>query len=110
MSNPFQIIAKILKLEITKCYLLLSFFQVLTDAQQSKEQSKIEQDRFEKRIQEFRTQSELDSQQVEPSNVDGNHVYRTIPYKNVEATSIATADKEVSVSNTHVVIKCKPEF
>ncbi|KAL0693738.1 hypothetical protein Bca4012_060918 [Brassica carinata] len=71
---------------------------VLTDAQQSKEQSKIEQDRFEKRIQEFRTQSELDSQQVsakaEPSNVDGNHVYRTIPYKNVEATSIATADKE----------------
>ncbi|KAG2302581.1 hypothetical protein Bca52824_031232 [Brassica carinata] len=72
---------------------------VLTDAQQSKEQSKIEQDRFEKRIQEFRTQSELDSQQVsakaEPSNVDGNHVYRTIPYKNVEATSIATADKEV---------------
>ncbi|CAF1724205.1 unnamed protein product [Brassica napus] len=68
---------------------------VLTDAQQSKEQSKIEQDRFEKRIQEFRTQSELDSQQVEPSNVDGNHVYRTIPYKNVEATSISTADKEV---------------
>lgn len=68
---------------------------VLTDAQQSKEQSKIEQDRFEKRIQEFRTQSELDSQQVEPSNVDGNHVYRTLPYKNVEATSIATADKEV---------------
>lgn len=82
----------------------------MTDAQQSKEQSKIEQDRFEKRIQEFRTQSDLDSQQVEPSNVDGNHVYRTIPYKNVEATSISTADKEVSVSNTHVVIKCKLEF
>ncbi|VVA90828.1 unnamed protein product [Arabis nemorensis] len=73
--------------------------QVLTFAQQSKEQSKIEQDRFARRIQEFRTQSELDSQQVsakaEPSGADGNHVYRTIPYKNVEATSISTADKEV---------------
>ncbi|XP_024015889.1 ADP-ribosylation factor GTPase-activating protein AGD2 isoform X2 [Eutrema salsugineum] len=73
--------------------------QVLTYAQQSKEQSKIEEDRFARRIQEFRTQSELDSQQVsakaEPSSVDGNHVYRTIPYKNVEATSISTADKEV---------------
>lgn len=90
--------------------MLLFFFQVLTDAQQSKEQSKIEQDRFEKRIQEFRTQSELDSQQVEPSNVDGNHVYRTIPYKNVEATSISTADKEVSVSNTHAVINCKRDI
>ncbi|CAH2047777.1 unnamed protein product [Thlaspi arvense] len=73
--------------------------QVLTYAQQSKEQSKIEQDRFARRIQEFRTQSELDSQQVsaeaEPSSADGNHVYRTIPYKNIEATSISTADKEV---------------
>ncbi|CAA7029617.1 unnamed protein product [Microthlaspi erraticum] len=70
--------------------------QVLTYAQQSKEQSKIEQDRFARRIQEFRTQSELDSQQVsEPSSADGNHVYRTIPHKNIEATSISTADKEV---------------
>lgn len=82
--------------------MLLFFLQVLTYAQQSKEQSKIEQDRFARRIQEFRTQSELDSQQAsaraEPSGVDKNHVYRAIPRKNVESNSVLTADKEVSVS------------
>ncbi|XP_010492053.1 PREDICTED: ADP-ribosylation factor GTPase-activating protein AGD4-like [Camelina sativa] len=71
--------------------------QILTFAQQSKEQSKIEQDRLARRIQEFRTQSELDSQQLaanaEPSGVNGNRVGGTIPYKNTE-TSL-TADKEV---------------
>lgn len=88
------------------CFFFFFFFlQVLTYAQQSKEQSKIEQDRFARRIQEFRTQSELDSQQVsEPSSADGNHVYRTIPHKNIEATSISTADKEVRISKlTHEV-------
>ncbi|XP_009148425.1 ADP-ribosylation factor GTPase-activating protein AGD4 [Brassica rapa] len=71
--------------------------QILTYAQQSKEQSKIEQDRLARRIQEFRTQSELDSQQLaanaEVSGVNGNRVVGTIPYKNTE-TSL-TADKEV---------------
>ncbi|VVA90896.1 unnamed protein product [Arabis nemorensis] len=71
--------------------------QILTYAQQSKEQSKIEQDRLARRIQEFRTQSELDSQQLaadaEPSGVNGNRVVGTVPYKNTE-TSL-TADKEV---------------
>lgn len=74
--------------------------QILTYAQQSKEQSKIEQDRLARRIQEFRTQSELDSQQLaasaEISSVNGNRVVGTFPYKNTD-TSL-TADKEVSVS------------
>ncbi|CAL9238018.1 unnamed protein product [Arabidopsis halleri] len=74
--------------------------QVLTYAQQSKEQSKIEQDRFARRIQEFRTQSELDSQQAsakaDPCGVGGNHVYRAIPRKHVEPNSFSTADKEVT--------------
>lgn len=35
-----------------------TWFQVLTYAQQSKEQASIEQDRLAKRIQEFRTQAE----------------------------------------------------
>ncbi|CAN8245019.1 unnamed protein product [Cochlearia groenlandica] len=80
--------------------------QVLTYAQQSKEQSKIEQDRFARRIQEFRTQSELDNQQVsdkaDSSGVDGNHVYRSIPYKNVEEP---TADKEVSIIKQGYLLK-----
>jgi Arf-GAP/coiled-coil/ANK repeat/PH domain-containing protein len=75
--------------------------QILTYAQQSKEQSKIEQDRLARRIQEFRTQSELDSQQLvanaESSGANGNRVGGNIPYKNTE-TSL-TADKEVSVSD-----------
>lgn len=79
--------------------ILVWLLQILTYAQQSKEQSKIEQDRLARRIQEFRTQSELDSQQLaanaEISGVNGNRVVGTIPYKNTE-TSL-TADKEVSV-------------
>lgn len=79
--------------------ILVWLLQILTYAQQSKEQSKIEQDRLARRIQEFRTQSELDSQQLaanaEVSGVNGNRVVGTIPYKNTE-TSL-TADKEVSV-------------
>ncbi|XP_010533930.1 PREDICTED: ADP-ribosylation factor GTPase-activating protein AGD4 [Tarenaya hassleriana] len=73
--------------------------QVLTYAQQSKEQTKIEQDRLERRIQEFRTQSELDSQRAssnaEPSSADGNRVVGIMQYKNIEATLPSTADKEV---------------
>ena len=42
-------------------------YQVLTYAQQSKEQASIEHDRLAKRIQEFRTQAEM--KEAVPSNV-----------------------------------------
>nr|GMD30941.1 ADP-ribosylation factor GTPase-activating protein AGD4-like isoform X1 [Ipomoea batatas] len=64
--------------------------QVLTYAQQSKEQTKIEQDRLAKRIQEFRTQSELDRMQASSniststSTFSSNGVGMS-SYKNIEA-------------------------
>lgn len=74
------------------CALLFSCSnnQVLTYAQQSKEQTKIEQDRLAKRIQEFRTQSELDRMQASSniststSTFSSNGVGMS-SYKNIEA-------------------------
>lgn len=48
-------------------YTWLCEYQVLTYAQQSKEQASIEHDRLAKRIQEFRTQAEM--KEAVPSNV-----------------------------------------
>ncbi|GAV59558.1 PH domain-containing protein/ArfGap domain-containing protein/BAR domain-containing protein/Ank_2 domain-containing protein [Cephalotus follicularis] len=75
--------------------------QVLTYAQQSKELANIEQDKLAKRIQEFRTQAELDSlrasSNIEPSaRVDGIHVVSMSSYKKIEAImQSAAANGEV---------------
>lgn len=65
-------------------------FKVLTYAQQSKELANIEQDKLAKRIQEFRTQAQLDnleaSNSIDPSVVsDGIHGSGISSYRNVEA-------------------------
>lgn len=80
---------------------LLYWLQVLTYAQQSKELANIEQDKLAQRIQEFRTQTELDnlraSFDMEPStSADGITVGGTSSYKNIEAIMQSTARGEVS--------------
>lgn len=62
---------------------------MLTYAQQSKEQATIEQDKLHKRIQEFRTQAELDSirafSNFEASGgLEGHRPFGLSSYKNVE--------------------------
>ncbi|KAF4394754.1 hypothetical protein F8388_015660 [Cannabis sativa] len=74
--------------------------QVLTYAQQSKEQAKVEQDKLAKRIQEFRTQAELDtlraSSNIEPSTpLDGIRVIGMDSYKSIEAVVPSNANGEV---------------
>lgn len=68
--------------------------------QQSKEQAKVEQDKLAKRIQEFRTQAEIDtlraSSNLEPSEpVDGIRVIGMNSYKNTEAVIQSNANGEV---------------
>lgn len=74
--------------------------QVLTYAQQSKEVATSEQDKLAKRIQEFRTQAELDnvraSRNMEASTgADGRHVVNMSSNKNIEAMMQSTANGEV---------------
>lgn len=74
---------------------------MLTYAQQSKEQAKIEQDKLAKRIQEFRTQSELNQLQASnnlatSSNAVGLNGYRVDAYKSKDAIILATSKGEVS--------------
>lgn len=81
----------------------MNFFfwnQVLTYAQQSKEQATIEQEKLHKRIQEFRTQAELDSlrasSNIEPSAaVDGNRAFGLASYKNIDAIMQSSANGKV---------------
>ncbi|XP_044488907.1 ADP-ribosylation factor GTPase-activating protein AGD4-like isoform X2 [Mangifera indica] len=73
--------------------------QVLTYAQQSKESANIEQDKLEKRIQEFRTQAELINLQasvdVEPSaSSDGIHVGGISSCKNTETIMQSSVNGE----------------
>lgn len=73
---------------------------MLTFAQQSKEQAKVEQDKLAKRIQEFRTQAEMDtlraSSNIEPSApVDGIRVIGMNSYKCIEAVMQSSANGEV---------------
>lgn len=77
-----------------------SWNQVLTYAQQSKEQSTVEQEKLHKRIQEFRTQAELDSvrasSNIEPSAaVDGNRAFGLASYKNIDAIMQSSANGKV---------------
>ena len=82
-----------------------SLTQVLTYAQQSKELASIEQDNLAKRIQEFRTQAELDqflaSSNVEAStNAVGTNGVGLSSYKNIEAIMHSTAKGEVMIHFT----------
>ncbi|KAL5554486.1 hypothetical protein UlMin_041887 [Ulmus minor] len=84
--------------------------QVLTYAQQSKEQAKVEQDRLAKRIQEFRTQAEMDSlrasSNLEPSiAADGIRVFGTNSYRGVEAVMLSTANGEVQTIKQGYLLK-----
>lgn len=69
--------------------------QILTYAQQSKEMANIEQDKLAKRIQEYRTQAELDNMRASSSlehsaGTDSIHVVGMSSYKNVEAIMQST--------------------
>ncbi|KAH7569799.1 hypothetical protein JRO89_XS05G0001700 [Xanthoceras sorbifolium] len=80
---------------------------VLTYAQQSKESALIEQDKLVKRIQEYRTQAELDSSaDMEPStSADGIHVVGLSSYKNIEAIMQSTANGEVQTIKQGYLLK-----
>ncbi|KAM7263317.1 hypothetical protein ACFE04_001000 [Oxalis oulophora] len=84
--------------------------QVLTYAQQSKEQTNIEQDKLAKRIQEFRTQAEFDSMCASsnmepPANADAMRVVSTSSYKNVEAIMQSAANGEVQTIKQGYLLK-----
>ncbi|GFZ15870.1 ARF-GAP domain 2 [Actinidia rufa] len=87
-----------------------SLTQVLTYAQQSKELASIEQDNLAKRIQEFRTQAELDqfvaSSNVEAStNAVGTNGVGLSSYKNIEAIMHSTAKGEVQTIKQGYLLK-----
>lgn len=84
--------------------------QVLTYAQQSKELANIEQDKLAKRIQEFRTQAELDNLQVsnslDPSVVsDGIHGSGINSYRNVEAAPMSIVNGKVETIKQGYLLK-----
>lgn len=67
----------------------------MTYAQQSKEMANVEQDKLAKRIQEYRTQAELDNMRASSSlehsaGTDSIRVVGMSPYKNVEAIMQST--------------------
>lgn len=81
------------------CFLLQ--VQVLTYAQQSKEQANIELDRLAKRIQEFRTQSELAQMQASDNlaasaSAMSTNAFGMSAYKSMEAIMQSTTKGEVS--------------
>ncbi|OVA19209.1 Arf GTPase activating protein [Macleaya cordata] len=84
--------------------------QVLTYAQQSKEMANIEQDKLAKRIQEFRTQVELNnlraSSNMEASTSgDGIHVVGVSSYKNIEALMHSAANGKVQTIKQGYLLK-----
>ncbi|KAL3650645.1 ADP-ribosylation factor GTPase-activating protein agd4 [Castilleja foliolosa] len=83
--------------------------QVLTYAQQSKEQAIIEQDKLAKRIQEFRTQSELDQLQASDKVATPNAIvmngFGMSAYKSMEAIMLATAKGEVQTIKQGYLLK-----
>ncbi|XWS69500.1 hypothetical protein CRYUN_Cryun04dG0184400 [Craigia yunnanensis] len=84
--------------------------QVLTYAQQSKELANAEQNRLEKRIQEFRTQSEIDtlraSSNIEPStSAGGIHVIGMNLDKNIEAIMQSSTNGEVQTIKQGYLLK-----
>ncbi|KAG6599878.1 ADP-ribosylation factor GTPase-activating protein AGD4, partial [Cucurbita argyrosperma subsp. sororia] len=84
--------------------------QVLTYAQQSKELANIEQDKLAKRIQEFRTQAQLDNLQasdcLDPSVVfDGIRGSGVISYRNVEAAPNSIVNGKVQTIKQGYLLK-----
>ncbi|CAL9086977.1 unnamed protein product [Musa textilis] len=84
--------------------------QVLTYTQQSKEMVNVEQDKLEKRIQEFRTQSELanlrsSSNMQATTSGDGINVIGLNSYKNIEAMMQSTANGEVQIIKQGYLLK-----
>ncbi|KAK4413665.1 ADP-ribosylation factor GTPase-activating protein AGD4, partial [Sesamum alatum] len=84
--------------------------QVLTYAQQSKEQANVEQDKLAKRIQEFRTQSELNQLQAShklatSSNSIAMNGFGMTAYKSMEAIMLATANDEVQTIKQGYLLK-----
>lgn len=84
--------------------------QVLAYAQQSKEQANVEQDRLAKRIQEFRTQEQLDhmraSSNMETSTSSiGTSRVTVNSYKNIEAIMQATSKGEVRTIKQGYLLK-----
>ncbi|XP_042403238.1 ADP-ribosylation factor GTPase-activating protein AGD2-like isoform X1 [Zingiber officinale] len=84
--------------------------QVLTYTQHSKEIVNVEQDKLEKRIQQFRTQSELAS--LRPSSNmeattsgDGIHVSGSNSYKNIEDLMQSTANGKVQIIKQGYLLK-----
>ncbi|CAN1297716.1 ADP-ribosylation factor GTPase-activating protein AGD2 [Linum perenne] len=83
---------------------------VLTYAQQSKEHASIEQDKLAKRIQEFRTQSELDSIQassnLEPSTSGESFAGHSISsYRNVEGFMQCSTNGEIQILKQGYLLK-----
>ncbi|PIN01396.1 hypothetical protein CDL12_26095 [Handroanthus impetiginosus] len=83
---------------------------VLTYAQQSKEQANIEQDKLAKRIQEFRTQSELNQLQASDrlatsSNPIGMNGIGIGAYKNMDPIMLTTSKGEVQTIKQGYLLK-----
>ncbi|CAN1145012.1 ADP-ribosylation factor GTPase-activating protein AGD2 [Linum perenne] len=100
--------------QVMLCFLVLSLgslnCQVLTYAQQSKEHASIEQDKLAKRIQEFRTQSELDSIQassnLEPSTSGESFAGHSISsYRNVEGFMQCSTNGEIQILKQGYLLK-----
>ncbi|XP_051121411.1 ADP-ribosylation factor GTPase-activating protein AGD2-like isoform X2 [Andrographis paniculata] len=86
------------------------FNLVLTFAQQSKEQANIEQDKLAKRIQEYRTQSQLTQLQASnrleaSSNAIALKGYGMNAYKTMEDIMLATAKGEVQTIKQGYLLK-----
>ncbi|XP_038892774.1 ADP-ribosylation factor GTPase-activating protein AGD4-like isoform X3 [Benincasa hispida] len=84
--------------------------QVLTYAQQSKELANIEQDKLAKRIQEFRTQAQLDNLQasnsLDPSLVsDGIHGSGISSYRSVETAPQSIVNGKVETIKQGYLLK-----
>ncbi|TYI51473.1 hypothetical protein E1A91_D12G178500v1 [Gossypium mustelinum] len=84
--------------------------QVLTYAQQAKELANAEKNKLEKRIQEFRTQAEIDclraSGNIEPSTSSGGiHVIGVNSDKNIEAIMQSFTNGEVQVIKQGYLLK-----
>ncbi|XP_020524998.1 ADP-ribosylation factor GTPase-activating protein AGD4 isoform X1 [Amborella trichopoda] len=85
-------------------------YEVLTYSQQSKEMAHVEQDELAKRIQEYRTQVELENQRasgdIETStSADGIHVVGTNSYKSIEALMQSTAKGKVQTIKQGYLLK-----
>ncbi|XP_042440790.1 ADP-ribosylation factor GTPase-activating protein AGD2-like isoform X2 [Zingiber officinale] len=84
--------------------------QILTYTQQTKEMINAENEKLEKRIQEFRTQNELanlrsSSNVVATTSGDGIHVVGVKSYKNIEALINSTVNEEVQIIKQGYLLK-----